>query len=210
MNSNVRIAFIFTSLLLFAGAACAQPTTPNTSSNPNNNQGKCTPLETRAPNAADQRPAFTGQTRGCGVKSNSAYQVTVVAKGLAQPWAVEPLANGDFLITEKGGQMRIVSAKGEIGEPIGGLLPVGQGGVSGASGQGGLPPITARGQGGLLDVALSPNFERDRTIFWSFSEQREGGSGTSVARGVLSADRRNLEQVQVIFRAMPTYNNGLH
>ena len=99
---------------------------------------------------------------------------------------------------------------GRIGEPIEGLLPVGQGGVSAASGQGGLPPITARGQGGLLDVALSPSFGSDRTIYWSFSEQREGGSGTSVARGVLSADRRNLEQVRVIFRAMPTYNNGLH
>jgi aldose sugar dehydrogenase len=133
-----------------------------------------------------------------------------VAKGLDKPWAVEPLPDGDFLITEKSGQMRIVSAKGEIGQPLGGLLPVGQGGVSEASGQGGLPPITARGQGGLLDAALSPNFARDRTIFWSFSEQREGGSGTSVARGVLSEDRRNLEQVRVIFRAQPTYNNGLH
>jgi len=208
--NTVRTAFILTSLLLFAGAACAQRTSPQTSSSPNNAQSKCAPLETRAPNAADQRPAFAGQTRGCAVKTNSAYQVTVVAKGLNRPWAVEPLPGGDFLITEKGGQMRIVSAKGEVGEPLGGLLPVGQGGVSGASGQGGLPPITARGQGGLLDAALSPNFERDRTIFWSFSEQREGGSGTSVARGVLSQDRRSLEQVQVIFRAMPTYNNGLH
>ena len=78
------------------------------------------------------------------------------------------------------------------------------------SGQGGLPPITARGQGGLLDVALSPNFEKDRTIFWSFSEQRTGGSGTSVARGTLTEDRRNLEQVRVIVRALPTYDNGLH
>jgi glucose/arabinose dehydrogenase len=120
------------------------------------------------------------------------------------------LPNGDFLITEKAGNLRIVSAKGEIGQPISGLLPVGTGGVSEASGQGGLPPITARGQGGLLDVALSPNFARDNTIFWSFSEQRTGGSGTSVARGVLSADRRNLEQIRVIFRAMPTYENGLH
>jgi aldose sugar dehydrogenase len=89
-------------------------------------------------------------------------------------------------------------------------LPVGQSGVSEASGQGGLPPITARGQGGLLDVALSPTFERDRTIFWSFSEQREGGSGTSVARGTFTEDRKNLENVRIIFRAMPTYNNGLH
>jgi len=139
-----------------------------------------------------------------------AFDVTVLAKGLDKPWAVEPLPNGDLLITEKTGNLRIVSAKGEVGQPIGGLLPVGVGGVSSVSGQGGLPPITARGQGGLLDAALSPTFERDRTIFWSFSEQRTGGSGTSVARGVLTEDRKNLEQVRVIFRAMPTYDNGLH
>lgn len=167
-------------------------------------------LETRAPNAPEQKPAFTGQTRVCAVRSNTAFEVTVLAQGLNQPWAVEPLPDGDFLITEKSGQMRIISAKGEASAPIDGLLPVGQGGVSEASGQGGLPPITARGQGGLLDVALSPNFEKDRTIFWSFSEQRTGGSGTSVARGVLSADRKKLDGVRVIFRAMPTYDNGLH
>jgi len=202
MNRD-RTAFILTLLLTITGTACAQTST-------NNSQGKCPPLEMRDANAPEQRPVFAGQTRACAVKSDAAFDVTVVAKGLDKPWAVEPLPNGDFLITEKTGQLRIVSAKGEVGQPIGGLLPVGAGGVSATSGQGGLPPITARGQGGLLDVALSPNFAKDRTIFWSFSEQREGGSGTSVARGILSEDRRNLEQVRVIFRAMPTYNNGLH
>jgi glucose/arabinose dehydrogenase len=171
---------------------------------------ECTPIETATANASNQKPAFPGQTRGCAVSSGDIFDVTVVAKGLDKPWAVEPLPTGDFLITQKSGQLRIVTAKGEIGEPITGLLPVGQGGVSTASGQGGLPPISARGQGGLLDVALSPSFATDRTIFWSFSEQREGGTGTSVARGTLTADRRNLEQVRVIFRAMPTYDNGLH
>jgi glucose/arabinose dehydrogenase len=62
----------------------------------------------------------------------------------------------------------------------------------------------------LLDVALSPSFESDRTIYWSFSEPRQGGNATSVARGVLSADRRGLEQVKVIFRAMPTYDGDKH
>ncbi len=210
---KLKFTIILSAILTFTSAACAQNTNKQTetsaSKNPSSQQN-CSPLQTAPPNAAGQKPAFPEQTRACGVKTDTPYEVTVVAKGLSQPWAVEPLPNGDFLITEKSGQMRIVSAKGEIGEPLGGLLPVGQGGTTDASGQGGLPPITARGQGGLLDVALSPNFERDRTIFWSFSEQREGGSGTSVARGVLSADRKNLEQVRVIFRAMPTYNNGLH
>lgn len=207
--------FLMAVMLTVVGTACAQggrdavktsaPTAaPPTSTSP------CAPLETRTANAPEQKPTFSGQTRACGVKSDVAFDVTVLAKGLERPWAVEPLPDGDLLITEKPGRLRIVSSKGEVGAPIGGLLPVGSGGVSAASGQGGLPPITARGQGGLLDVALSPNFARDRTIFWSFSEQREGGSGTSVARGVLTEDRRNLEQVRIIFRAMPTYNNGLH
>jgi aldose sugar dehydrogenase len=193
---NTRQPANQTSSSIAAGATAASP--------------QCKPLETRRANAPDQKPTFPGQTRTCAVKSNVAFEVTVLAKGLVKPWAVEPLPNGDLLITEKTGQLRIVSAKGEIGPPIGGLLPVGSGGLSPTSGQGGLPPITARGQGGLLDVALSPDFAKDQTIFWSFSEQREGGSGTSVARGRLTDDRKNLEQVRVIFRALPTYNNGLH
>ena len=212
---NNRIAVALTFLLMGAGAACAQnsrdtTSTPAPAAATTGTTSQCAPLETRTANAPEQKPAFQGQTRACAVKSDAAFDVTVLAKGLNRPWAVEPLPNGDFLITEKPGRLRVVSAKGEVGQPIGGLLPVGSGGVSAASGQGGLPPITARGQGGLLDVALSPNFARDRTIFWSFSEQREGGSGTSVARGRLAEDRRNLEEVRIIFRAMPTYNNGLH
>lgn len=214
MKRNLN-AFALTLLLTTAGPACGQstrepakPSAPNAAQTASNST--CAPLETRAPNAPSQKPAFNGQTRACGVKSDAAFEVTVLAKGLEHPWAVEPLPGGDLLVTEKPGRLRIVSAKGEVGPPVGGLLPVGQGGVSAASGQGGLPPVDARGQGGLLDVALSPDFARDRTIYWSFTEPREGGNGTSVARGVLTEDRRNLEQVRIIFRAMPTYNNGLH
>ncbi|MFN6962260.1 MAG: PQQ-dependent sugar dehydrogenase [Pyrinomonadaceae bacterium] len=208
---KVRTASLFAVLSLSAGAACAQnPRTPKPASTASTPQA-CRPVETAEPNAASQQPSFPGQTRVCAVTSEVAFDVTVIAKGLDRPWAVEPLPNGDFLVTEKPGNLRIVSANGVIGQPIGGLLPAAaQGGVSSASSQGGLPPITARGQGGLLDVALSPNFAKDRTIFWSFSEQREGGSGTSVARGRLSEDRRNLENVRIVFRAMPTYDNGLH
>ena len=154
----------------------------------------CTPLETRQANDPTQQPASAGQTRACGIRSDSqAFEVTVLARTLDRPWAVEPLPGGDLLITEKPGRMRIVSATGTVGEPITGV-----------------PAVDARGQGGLLDVALSPNFASDRTIFWSFSEPRQGGNATSVARGVLSADRRSLEQVRVIFRAQPAYQGTLH
>jgi aldose sugar dehydrogenase len=219
MNKN-QTWLVLALLSIAVGTACAQNTpkaanetfsSSATGATASSVSSQCTPIETRRANAPEQKPTFPGQTRTCAVKSNVAFEVTVLAKGLVNPWAVEPLPNGDLLITEKMGQLRIISANGEIGQPIGGLLPVGSGGLSATSGQGGLPPITARGQGGLLDVALSPDFARDQTIFWSFSEQREGGgSGTGVARGRLTDDRRNLEQVRVIFRALPTYGNGLH
>ena len=151
------------------------------------------PLESRAANAPDQRPAFAGQTRAPAAASSAALDVTVVARGLERPWAVEPLPGGDLLVTEKPGRLRVVSASGALGAPVAGV-----------------PRVDARGQGGLLDVALSPTFARDRTLFWSFSEPREGGNATSVARGVLSADRTRLDSVRVILRARPAYDGGLH
>jgi glucose/arabinose dehydrogenase len=154
---------------------------------------QCDPVETERPNARNQQPAFPGQTRACAVRSNVAYDVTVVARGLATPWAFEPLPDGGFLVTEKGGTMRIVTASGQRGAPISGV-----------------PRVDAGGQGGLLDVALSPSFATDRTIFWSFTEPRQGGNGTSVARGVLAQDGRSLADVRVIFRALPTYDNNMH
>jgi glucose/arabinose dehydrogenase len=180
-----RLAFVTLMVVIVAAAwAVQRPAQP---------RGDCAPVETRAPNASDQQPAFPGQTRACGVASKVAFDVVVVARGLAHPWAVEPLPGGDLLVTERPGRMRVVSSQGETGEPISGL-----------------PRVDARGQGGLLDVALAPSFASDRTIFWSYSEPRQGGNATSVARGVLSPDRRQVEQVQVVFRAMPTYDGSAH
>ena len=177
-------AVISGALTVASVAAAAQP--------PRNEDG-CKPIETRAPNAADQRPAFPGQTRACAVKSNVAFDVVVLAKGLEKPWSVEPLPDGTVLVTEKAGRLRIVSAQGAIGKPIAGV-----------------PSVDARGQGGLLDAALSPAFASDRTIFWSYSEPRQGGNGTSVARGVLSEDGSRLNDVRVILRVMPTYDGTMH
>lgn len=170
-------------------APAAQPGTAGGGAQP------CTPLETRPANGAElqQRPAAPGQTRACGVRSDAAFDVQVVARGLEKPWAVEPLPDGSFLVTEKPGRLRLVSASGQVGEPIAGV-----------------PQVDARGQGGLLDVALSPSFATDRTVFWTFTEPREGGNGTSVGRGVLSADGRRLDQVRVILHTQPTYGNNMH
>ncbi len=192
-----RFAPIAIIALAAASTACTQvsgkPAARAQASSDSAAEGTCPPLETRKPNAPDQRPAFSGQTRACGVKSSVAYDVVVLAKGLEHPWAVEPLPDGDLLVTEKPGRMRIITAKGAKGPPITGV-----------------PAVDDRGQGGLLDVALSPTFASDRTIYWSYSEPRNGGNATSVARGVLLPDRKSLGEVKVILRAMPTYDGDKH
>ena len=188
MRTFMRMQSLSIALLFAVQVAAPRPAAGATT-----RPGACPSLETSAPNAPEQKPAFAGQTRTCEAKSNVAFDVVVLATGLVHPWAVEPLPDGDVLITEKPGRLRIVSAKGALGAPIGGV-----------------PKVDARGQGGLLDVALSPQFASDRTLYLSFSEPREGGNGTSVARAVLSGDRRRLEQVRVIFRVLPTYDGSMH
>ena len=95
-------------------------------------------------------------------------QVTTVAKGLDHPWGIELLPDGALLVTERAGRLRMVTADGRISQPLTGV-----------------PKVFANGQGGLLDVVLSPNFAQDRLIYFSYAEPGEGGAGTAVARGRL-------------------------
>lgn len=150
-------------------------------------------LETRPANNPDQQPAFAGQTRAPGVKTEQAMTHTVVASGLVHPWGLAALPDGRWLVTEKPGRLRIITAQGQVGEPVTGL-----------------PAVDARGQGGLLDVVVGPSFAQDHMIYWSYAEPREGGNATSVARGRLSDDGSRVENVQVIFRALPVYDGDKH
>jgi aldose sugar dehydrogenase len=151
------------------------------------------PVETRPAEDPSQQPAFAGQTRAPSVTTSVALEHRVVTDQLENPWGLEPMPDGRWLVTEKGGALRIVSASGQISEPVAGL-----------------PAVDARGQGGLLDVAVSPTFAQDRMVYWSYTEPRDGGNATSVARGRLSTDGRTLGDVQVIFRATPTYDGDKH
>ena len=151
------------------------------------------PLPTGPANAPDQQPAFPGQTRAPAVRTEVALAHTVIASGLVEPWGLAVLPDGRWLVTERPGRMRIITAAGDVGEPISGL-----------------PAVDARGQGGLLDVIVGPTFPADRMIYWSYAEPREGGNATSVARGRLSEDGTRVENVQVIFRAAPTYDGDKH
>jgi len=121
--------------------------------------------------------------------------VSTVTDGLRNPWALAFLPGGkDMLVTERPGNLRVISAEGKVGPPISGV-----------------PKVWAEGQGGLLDVVLSPEFAKDRTVYLSFAEQgSDGKAGTAVGRGQLSEDRARLENFNVIFRQQPKLSVGNH
>lgn len=151
------------------------------------------PVETRPVEGTGQTPAFEGQTRAPGATTERALAHRVVASGLTNPRGLALLPDGRWLVTEKPGRLRIVTAEGQVSAPVAGI-----------------PPVDDQGQGGLLDVAVGPTFAQDRLIYWSYAEPRDGGNGTAVARGRLSDDGARLEGVEVIFRALPTYAGRLH
>ena len=140
------------------------------------------------------QPAFPGQTRAPAVKTRTAFQVVKVAGGLNKPWAIAFLPDGRMLVTEKPGQLRIVTPQGQKSEPVEGL-----------------PRVDARGQGGLLDVELSPDFRRSGQIYWTYYEPRQGGNGLAVARGrLIDGARPRIEDLKIVFRMMPTLESTLH
>lgn len=145
------------------------------------------------PNAPNQRPAFTGQTRAPVITDGEPIP-TVFAQNLVHPWGMAELPDGSWLVTERPGRMRLIDPKGKLGAPISGL-----------------PPIHAEGQGGLLDVAVRPDFAKTRRVWWSFAEPRgNGASATAVATGTLSRDARTLNEVRVIFHQQPAWRSDYH
>ena len=119
----------------------------------------------------------------------TAITLTPVAEGLERPWGLQFLPDGRYLVTELPGRLRVVGKDGSIGEPISGV-----------------PEVYAENQGGLLDVALAPDYIDSGTIFLSYSEARgDGASATAVARGKLTLDGASgtLTDVTVIFQQEP-------
>jgi aldose sugar dehydrogenase len=152
-------------------------------------------MNTRPPNGEGQTPAFPGQTRAPEQKLNVAFDVVTVSEGLANPWGLAFLPDGKMLVTERPGRMRVVSADGkQMSEPIAGL-----------------PAVDARGQGGLLDVALDPAFQKNQLIYWSYSEPGESVNNTAVARGrLVDGAAPKVENVEVIFHQAPSLGSTAH
>ena len=145
-------------------------------------------VETNPPNSS-YRPAFAGQTRVNAVKTTTAYRTAVLTTSLASPWGIAALPDGRFLITEKAGTMRIVTAAGQVGSPLTGI-----------------PAVNSAGQGGLLGLCADPSFAANRMVYWSYSERGASGNLLAVAKGRLSANESNMENVTVIYRATPAYS----
>jgi aldose sugar dehydrogenase len=129
-------------------------------------------------------------------KTKRGVKVETYAEGLAHPWGMAFLPDGRLLVTERPGRMRLVAKDGKLSPPLKGM-----------------PAVVSTRQGGLLDIALSPDFASSRLIFISYSEPRgAGGSGTSVARAKLEieGDGARLGDVKVIFRQEPASSGPMH
>ena len=123
------------------------------------------------------------------------YQVKAetITDELEHPWSVAFLPDGRFLVTERPGRLRIVTPLGDVSDPITGL-----------------PDIWDYGQGGLLDVAIAPDFDQSNTIFFTYAEPGQGGGGTALAKAVLDVATLSLADVQVLFSQHPKGSSGAH
>jgi glucose/arabinose dehydrogenase len=144
-------------------------------------------LITAAPVRAQQAEVFE--------TSAGPVEATVVATGLSHPWAVAFLPDHRLLVTERTGRLSIIGENGKPGTPIGGV-----------------PEVWASGQGGLLDVVLSPDFVESGRIYLTYSEPGEGGAGTAVmsARLLIEGGIGWLEEQKVIFRMNRFTGTGHH
>ena len=149
-----------------------------------------------AADAPHQSPAFAGQYRAPLREANVPFDVVTVASGLDTPWGLAFLPGGRMLVTEAPGRMRIVSPSGELSAPVAGL-----------------PVVDARGQGGLLGLAIDPGYATNHLICWSYAEPR-GGNGqnnTAVARGALTDGvAPRVDRLEVIFHQAPSLASRAH
>jgi len=123
------------------------------------------------------------------IDTEGRIKVETVVEGLAHPWGLAFLPDGRMLVTERPGRLRIVSSAGAISEPLSGI-----------------PEVYAVGQGGLLDVALDPDFTSNRRVYVAYSEPGGAGASTAVARATLTDDCLK----DVIFRQVPKVDGGAH
>ncbi len=137
-------------------------------------------------------PALAEITQAPAAAVSSVQTITLTDQ-LVHPWGLAFLPDGSFLVSERSGHLRRISSEGTLSPPLAGV-----------------PEVVVTGQGGLLDLALHPQFSSNHRVYFSYSAGtgRFSGLGTEVAYGELNGDR--LDNVHVIFRADPKVGGGLH
>jgi glucose/arabinose dehydrogenase len=153
------------------------------------------PVATGPPNVPEFKPAFPQQTRAPEVRTKTPLEVTTIASGFDKPWALAFLPDGRMLVTEKPtGRIYVVTSKGVKSSPVEGL-----------------PKVDPRGQGGILDVAVPPDFATSGLVYWTYTEPRPGGNGLAVARGKLvESPALRIDGLEVVFRMQPTLESTMH
>jgi len=147
------------------------------------------------PKVTEFEPAFPEQTRAPAVETETELNEEVVVDGLGVTWGMVEFEPNRLLVTQRdAAELLIVNLEeGSVSDPIEGT-----------------PEVNNSGQGGLLDVAVAPDFDESRSVFMTFSQDIEGGTVTAVGKGVLSEDETSLEDFEVIFQATPAYDGDLH
>lgn len=141
-------------------------------------------------------PAPAEITEAPAQRTKQSFKVETFAQGLVHPWGMAFLPDGRVLVTERPGRMRLIAKDGRLSPPLGNV-----------------PAVAAGGQGGLLDVALSPDYASSKLVFFSYAERRGGSrSATSVARARLAfdGDGASLQDAKVIFRQQPATAGSVH
>lgn len=151
------------------------------------------PVETEPRVAPNQEAAFDGQTRVPGTVTTTPYAVTAIASGLNRPWGLDFLPNGNMIVSERAGTIRIVTSSGSVGASIANV-----------------PAVRAQGDGGLLDLKVDPDFATTRFVFWTYCAPIGNTSVNRVARGTLSEDESSFENVTVIYEGTSPYTGPNH
>lgn len=183
----MRIKFFFIAALIVAVYSC------NNSSDSKADAKAEVKKDPNAPNT-DYKPAFTGQTRVTPVTTTTPYKVDSLAGKLGRPWAVIPFPGNRLLVTDKSGFMQLLSAEGAVLKKFTGF-----------------PKVDDANQGGMLDVALDPAFEKNHIIYWSFSQPMGDSTNlTAVAKGILNETDTVIKNPVVIFQAKPALKSSYH
>ncbi len=147
------------------------------------------------PKVTEFERAFEEQTRAPAVETETELNVEVIVEGLGVTWGMEEFDTNRIFVTQRDeGALHIVNLEdGSVSDALEGT-----------------PEVNNEGQGGLLDVTVSPDFDENREVYLTFAHDMEDGTVTALGKGVLSEDETALENFEIIFEAVPAYDGALH